>query len=91
MNTTISISKETKQQIIGFGNKDETYDEILKRILDSVKERQIQEILLNEKNTIPIKKALDKAKKIFNKEIKEKIALEHTPERSREILKRFNL
>ena len=91
MNTTISISKEIKQQIIGFGDKGETYNEILRRILDSVKERQIQETLMNEKNTVPIKKALDKAKKIFNKEVKERIALEHTPERSKEILKKFNL
>lgn len=63
MNTTISISKETKQHIIEFGNKGETYNEILERILASVKERQIQAILMNEKNTIPIKEAIDKAKK----------------------------
>ena len=63
MNTTISISKETKQHISEFGDKVETYNEILERILVSVRERQIQTILMDEKNTIPIKEALDKAKK----------------------------
>ena len=63
MNTTISISKETKEQIIQFGNKGETYDKILERILGSLKERQIQEILMDGRGTIPIKEALDRAKK----------------------------
>ncbi len=57
MNTTISISKETRQQIMEFGNKGETYDEILERILVGVKERQIQEILMDTSNCITIKEA----------------------------------
>lgn len=63
MNTTISISKETKEQIMEFGNKGETYDEILVRILTSSKERQVQEILMDEKDTISVREALSKAKK----------------------------
>ena len=62
MNTTISISKETKGQIIEFGNKGETYDEILIRILSSIKERQLQDIFMNEKDTVTVKDALDRAK-----------------------------
>ncbi len=57
MNTTISISKETKQHIIEFGDKGETYNEILERILASAKERQIQEILMDTSNSITIKEA----------------------------------
>ena len=63
MNTTISISKETKQHLIEFGNKGETYDDILERILTSVKERQIQEILMDTSNCITIDEALNEAKK----------------------------
>ena len=51
MNTTISISKEVKNDIIEFGSKNETYDQILKRILDCVKKRQLEEIFFNERKT----------------------------------------
>ena len=62
MNTTISISKETKEQIIEFGDKGETYDDILTRILTNVKERQLQYIFMNEKDTVTVKDALNRAK-----------------------------
>ena len=62
MNTTISISKGTKEQIVGFGSKGETYDEVLIRILASAKERQLQELLMSEKDTLSVKEALNKAK-----------------------------
>ena len=62
MNTTISISQETKEQVMEFGNKGDTYDEILRRILNSLKERQLEEIFMNERNTTTVKEALDKAK-----------------------------
>tara|TARA_Y100000034_G_C6577300_1_gene250385 strand:- start:197 stop:400 length:204 start_codon:yes stop_codon:yes gene_type:complete len=63
MNTTISISKENKKQIMEFGNKGETYDEILGRVLNSAKERQLQELLMDEKDTISVRDALDEAKR----------------------------
>ena len=49
MNTTISVSNEIKEQIIEFGNKGETYNDILGRVLDSAKERQLQDLLMDEK------------------------------------------
>ena len=67
MNTTISISQETKGQIMEFGNKGETYDEILARILVSIKERQLQEILMDERGTITVKEALEKARQKWQK------------------------
>ena len=63
MNTTISISQEIKNQLKEFGNKGETYDKIIARILAGAKERQLQEILMSEEGTITVKEALDKAKK----------------------------
>ena len=63
MNTTISISKDVRNGIIEFGSKNETYDQILKRILKSVKERQLQELLMNETDCITIEEARKRLKK----------------------------
>ena len=62
MNTTISISKEVKEQMKEFGKKGETYNEILGRVLNNAKERQLQDLLMDEKDTLTVRKALDKAK-----------------------------
>ena len=62
-NTTIAIPKSLKQEIGEFGLKGERYSDILQRLLKSAKERQLQELLMDETGTISIKDALDKAKK----------------------------
>ena len=67
MNTTISISDDVKKDIIEFGSKNETYDQILKRILKSFKERQLQELLMDDTDCIPIKEALARAKNRWQK------------------------
>ena len=66
-NTTIAVSKDVKEQIMEFGNKGETYSQILFRLLTSAKKRQLQDILMNEENCIPIEEALEKAKKRWSK------------------------
>jgi len=63
MNTTIAVSEEIRDQIKEFGRKGEKYEEILVRLLNSAKERQLQELLMDENGTMPIGTALDKAKK----------------------------
>ena len=63
MNTTIAVSREVRDQIKEFGNKGEKYDEILARLLNSAKERQLQELLMDEKGTTPIGAALGRARK----------------------------
>ena len=63
MNTTISVSNSTKEELMELGRKGETYDEILARILSLVKERQLQEILMDEKETVTVREALERAKK----------------------------
>lgn len=57
MNTTIAVSPETRDKIIEFGNKGETYDDILARILNSAKERQVQELLMDERGTMTMSEA----------------------------------
>jgi len=66
-NTTIAISNEIKDMIKEFGNKGETYSEILLKLIKSAKERQLQDLLMNEDNTISIDDALDNAKKRWQK------------------------
>ena len=61
--TTIAITKDLKEQIDLFGNRGETYSEVIKRLLESAKERQLQDLLMNEKGTILIEKALENARK----------------------------
>jgi len=63
MDTTIAISREVRDQIKEFGQKGEKYDEILARLLKSAKERQLQELLMDEKGTVSIGVALDRARK----------------------------
>lgn len=63
MNTTISVSTRIRDQIKEYGNKGETYDEILEKLIRSAKERQIQELLMDTSDSIPVKEALEKAKK----------------------------
>lgn len=62
-NTTIAISEDIKDGIKEFGIKRETYSEILERLLKSARERQLQDLLMDEEGTIPIEKALAKVKK----------------------------
>jgi len=57
MNTTIAISNNVRDELKEFGFKGETYDDIVKRLLNSAKERQLQELLMDETNTITIEEA----------------------------------
>lgn len=63
MNTTIAISTQIRDEIKNFGNKGETYDDILSKLLKSAQERQLQELLMDTSDSIPVSEALNKAKK----------------------------
>ena len=46
MNTTISISKQTRNQLLDFGKKSENYDDIIKRMLTNLRlQEQLQEFV----------------------------------------------
>ena len=62
-NTTIAISNEIKEQIKEFGNKGETYSQILTKLIASAKKRQLQELLMSEEDTIPIDEAIKNSKR----------------------------
>ena len=65
--TTIAIKKELKEKIAEFATKKETYSDVIERLLKSAEQRLLHDILMNEENTIPVKEALEKAKKRWRK------------------------
>jgi len=65
--TTIAVEKRVKEGIKEFGNKGETFSQIIERLLDSANQRLFQDVLMNTENCIPIKEALQKAKNKWQK------------------------
>ena len=62
-NTTIAITNEIKEKIQEFGNKGETYSEIIGKLIESAKKRQLYDLLMNEDGTISIDEAISNSKK----------------------------
>ncbi|MEK6826860.1 MAG: antitoxin VapB family protein [Nanoarchaeota archaeon] len=61
-NTTIAISREIKEKISEFGNKGETFSDILGRLLKSAEQRQLHDLLFNEEGCVTIEQAIKDAK-----------------------------
>ena len=66
-NTTIAISREVKEGIIEFGNKGETYSNILKRLIKSARERQLHDLLMSDENTVSIEEARKEVEKKWSR------------------------
>lgn len=56
-NTTIAIKSELKKELMEFGMKGESYNEILERLIKSAKERQLHDLLFNEEDTVTLEEA----------------------------------
>lgn len=67
MNTTIQITKETKELIGTFGSKEETYEDIIKRLYSLAVKEQLREFLMSSDDTMPIDEAIKRAKKKWQK------------------------
>jgi predicted CopG family antitoxin len=65
--TTIAITKNIRDELKEFGNKGETFSCILQKLIDSAKQRQLQDLLMSEEKCIPIETALDNARKKWQK------------------------
>ena len=63
MNSTIQISKETKELISSFGTKEDTYESIIKRLYSMAVKEQLREFLMSSEGTMPIDDAIKRAKK----------------------------
>lgn len=62
-NTTISITKDIRDKIKEFGSKGETYTDILQKLYESARQRQLNDLLMNEDHASPIGDAILRAKK----------------------------
>lgn len=67
MNTTIQLSTETKQLISTFGTKEDTYEDIIKRMYSLATKEQLREFLLSSEDTISIDEAIRRTKKRWQK------------------------
>jgi len=56
-NTTIALTKELKEKISEFGNKGETFSDILQRLYNSAVQRQLHDLLFNEEGCVTIEEA----------------------------------
>ena len=65
--TTIALKKNIKEEMKQFGNKGESYSEIISKLIKSAKERQLSDLLMDEKDTISIDEALTNARKKWQK------------------------
>jgi len=61
--TTIALTKDVREGIKQFGNKGESYSEILTRLLESARKRMLHDFLMSDEGCIPIEEALSNAKK----------------------------
>ena len=62
-NTTIAITREIQEGIKQFGNKGESYSEIITKLIESAKKRQLNDLLMNEEDTVSIDEAIANSKK----------------------------
>lgn len=57
MNSTIQISKETKELISSFGTRDESYEDIIKRLYKLAVKEQLRDFLYSSKDAVSINQA----------------------------------
>ncbi|MFW5746822.1 MAG: hypothetical protein ACOCWQ_04730 [Nanoarchaeota archaeon] len=67
MNTTISIPEDLRDRIKEFGEKGDTYADIIEKLYRSARERLLHDLLMDEKGTVPVRMALAEAKKEYGK------------------------
>jgi predicted CopG family antitoxin len=65
--TTIAITKDVKNSIMEFGNKGETYSQIIEKLIKSAQQRQLHDLLMNSEGFIPIEEAIKEARKRWPK------------------------
>ena len=63
MITTIQLSEETKSLLNTFGSKEDTYEDIIKRLYTLAVKEQLREFLLSSDDAIPIDDAIKRARK----------------------------
>ena len=67
MTSTIRLSHETKKMISSFGMKGESFETIIKRMYEIAVAQRLKEFLMSSENCVPVKDALERAKKRWQK------------------------
>ena len=67
MTSTIAVPAELKEELREWGSKGESYADILSRLLKKLKERQLEEFLMDDTDCVPIEQALAEAKQKWRK------------------------
>ena len=65
--TTIAIRRDLKEKIATFGNKGETFSDIIERLYESAVKRQLHDLLMSEEDTVTIEEAMKEAERLWPK------------------------
>lgn len=57
MNTTIQLSNETKELIGTFGTKEDTYEDIIKKMYSMAVKEQLRQFLMSSERTLTLDEA----------------------------------
>ncbi len=68
MNTTISISKETRELLKEFGKKSENYDDVIRRMINTIEMQEELRRFVDENEYCTIEEAIEWTKMKLNKE-----------------------
>jgi len=61
--TTIALPKVIKERIREFGMMGENYSDVILRLLESARERRLQDFLMSSDGCVPIEDAIAEAKR----------------------------
>ena len=60
--TTIALSKEVKEKITEFGMMGENYSDVIVRLIESARERQLHDFLMSSEGCVSIEDAIKEAR-----------------------------
>ena len=63
MNTTIAIPTALREELREFGNKGETYADIIGRLVKSARKRMLHDLLMDTGDSVPVEQALEEARR----------------------------
>jgi hypothetical protein len=67
MNTTIQLSNETKELIGTFGTKEDTYEDIIKKMYSMAVKEQLRQFLMSSKGTLTLDEARTRLSKKWSR------------------------
>lgn len=63
MNTTIAIPTSLRDELKEFGEKGETYADVIDRLIKSARKRMLHDLLMDETGTTSVSDALEEAER----------------------------